>query len=63
MMYAFDVVTGEIRWSRDVEPEGATPFHGHPVVTDSLLMFGTDEGHESRGSLYAVNRMTGDVLY
>ncbi|MBD3299559.1 MAG: PQQ-binding-like beta-propeller repeat protein [candidate division Zixibacteria bacterium] len=62
-MYAFDAVTGVIRWSHDAETEGATQFHGHPVVVDSILIFGTDEGHESRGSLYAVNRLTGKVLW
>lgn len=39
-------------------------FHGNPVFVDSLILFGTDQHlRGNRGSLYAVHRTRGDLVW
>lgn len=64
VFYAFDALTGELRWSFDVSADGAGQFHSNPLFLDSVVYFGTDEGRSSRqGSLYAINRYSGELLW
>lgn len=43
--FALDRRTGQPRWARDVRPGGRpTSFHGDPLVTDSLIVIGSDGG-------------------
>ena len=62
-VYGFDVATGELRWSYDVSADGATQFHGSPWISDTILIVGTDMGNEQNGSLYALQRLTGRLLW
>lgn len=50
--FALDCQDGRPRWSHDVKPNGRpTSFHGDALVTDSLIVIGTDGGtHENRTS-------------
>ena len=41
--YAFDLVTGAIRWQHDFgEDAGHATFHGDPLITDRLVITGTE---------------------
>jgi outer membrane protein assembly factor BamB len=62
-MYAFEESTGEVLWSFDVSIDGASQFHGNPIIVDSLILFGTDEGLMESGALYCLNRRTGALVW
>ncbi len=51
-LFALDRRDGSTRWSHDVRPNGRpTSFHGDALVTDSLIVIGTDGGtQENRRS-------------
>ena len=41
--YALDKKTGEVRWSYDIKKDGdQTSFHGNPLITEDLIIIGTD---------------------
>jgi len=47
-----------------VSGDGAYEFHSNPLILDSVVYFGTDEGKSSKqGSLYALNRLSGELLW
>ncbi len=44
--------------------DGASQFHGNPLILDNAIYFGTDKGSwNDRGSLYALNRHDGELLW
>lgn len=46
-LFALDRHDGRTRWSHDVKPNGrATSFHGDALVTDSVIVIGTDGGNQ-----------------
>jgi len=46
-LFALDRGDGRVRWSHDVKPDGRpTSFHGDPLVTESLIVIGTDGGNQ-----------------
>lgn len=61
--YAFENQTGEVLWTFDVSQDGADQFHGTPLIADSIIVFGTDQGSQGPGTLYALNRRTGDLVW
>lgn len=64
--YAFDKRTGQVRWSYNIHQDGnQTSFHGNPMVTDQLILIGTDKSCASGaiGHLYAFDRTTGAVRW
>ena len=63
VFYAFDAATGEIRWSYDVSGDGASQFHGNPLILDSLVIVGTDEGSMEYGTAYAFERFSGKLYW
>ena len=62
---ALDRRDGRVRWRRDVRPDGRPiSFHGDPLVTDSLLVIGTDAGTEDREArVWAFTLDRGDVRW
>ena len=66
VFYAFNEATGEIRWSYDIRKDGnQTSFHGNPLVTDDLILIGTDRScaPDGIGHVYAFERTTGKVRW
>jgi eukaryotic-like serine/threonine-protein kinase len=64
--YAFNKATGEIRWSYDIRKDGKqTSFHGNPLITEDLILIGTDYSchPEGVGHVYAFERNTGAVRW
>jgi len=64
--YAFDKRTGQVRWSYNIHQDGnQTSFHGNPLITDQLILIGTDKSCASDGigHLYAFDRITGAVRW
>ena len=64
--YAFDKRTGKVRWSYNIHQDGnQTSFHGNPLVTDQLVLIGTDKSCDSGGigHVYAFDRATGTVRW
>lgn len=64
--YAFNKRTGKVRWSYNIHQDGnQTSFHGNPLVTDQLVLTGTDKSCASGGigHLYAFDRTTGAVRW
>jgi len=64
--YAFDKRSGKVRWSYDIHQDGnQTSFHGNPLITDQLVLIGTDNGCASGGigHVYAFDRATGAVRW
>lgn len=60
--YAFDLNTGDVRWSHDFKPTvGHATFHGDPLLTDAVLVTGTESLDPPR--VYAFDPATGDVLW
>jgi outer membrane protein assembly factor BamB len=58
---ALDRNTGLVRWEYDIRKDGDQgQFHGDPLITDELLVIGTD-GHI--GHVYAFERTTGVVRW
>jgi outer membrane protein assembly factor BamB len=61
MIRALDRKTGLVRWEYDIRKDGEqSQFHGDPLVTDRLLVIGTDG---RIGYVYAFERMTGAVIW
>ena len=64
--YAFNKTTGEVRWSYDIRKDGKQQsFHGNPLVTDDLILIGTDNScaPDGIGHVYAFERNTGKVRW
>jgi outer membrane protein assembly factor BamB len=61
--YAFENQTGDVLWTFDVSQDGAEQFHGTPLIADSIIVFGTDEGSQGPGTLYALDRRTGELIW
>jgi outer membrane protein assembly factor BamB len=64
--YAFDKRTGKVRWSYNIHQDGnQTSFHGNPLITDQLVLIGTDKScaDGSIGHVYAFDRTTGTVRW
>lgn len=58
---ALDKKSGQVRWSYDIRKDGEqTEFHGDPLVTEKLLIVGTDG---KMGHVYAFDRLTGAVRW
>lgn len=63
---SLDVRTGQVRWTYDIRPDGnQTSFHGDALVTDDLVLTGTDGGSAPTaiGHLYAFEKSTGKVRW
>lgn len=61
-----DKKTGAILWSYDIKKDGRqVSFHGNPLVTEDLIIIGTDGGFqpETIGHIYAFERKTGKVRW
>lgn len=66
VFYAFNKATGEIRWSYDIRRDGnQISFHGNPLVTEDLILIGTDRNcaPDGVGHVYAFERNTGKVRW
>lgn len=64
--YAFDKQTGKVRWSYNIRQDGnQTSFHGNPLVTNQLILVGTDKScaDGSIGHVYAFDRASGIVRW
>ena len=64
--YAFDRITGQVRWSYDIRKDGKQrSFHGDPLITDELILIGTDYSCEADGvgHVYAFERESGKVRW
>jgi len=61
MIRGLNKKTGEVRWSYDIGKDGEQrQFHGDPLVTDKLLVLGTDG---KIGHVYAFEPATGTVRW
>ncbi len=64
--YALNKSTGEVGWSYDIRKDGKQQsFHGDPLVTNDLILIGTDRScdPEGVGHVYAFERDTGKVRW
>lgn len=65
--YAFDRLTGNVRWSYDTHQDGATAnFHGDALVAGDLIVVGSDVARPTgseEGHVYAFELATGDVRW
>jgi outer membrane protein assembly factor BamB len=64
--YAINKTTGQMQWSYDIRKDGKQQsFHGDPLVTDDLILIGTDKScdPEGVGHVYAFERDTGKVRW
>jgi outer membrane protein assembly factor BamB len=64
--YAFDKRNGHTLWGYNIHQDGnQTSFHGDPLVTDQLVLVGTDKSCSSDGvgHVYAFDRITGAVRW
>jgi outer membrane protein assembly factor BamB len=61
LIRALDKKTGQVKWSYDIHEDGEqSQFHGDPLVTDDLVVIGTDG---NIGHVYAFDRSTGTVRW
>jgi len=61
MIRALDNKAGQVKWSYDIRKDGEqSQFHGDPLVTDELVIIGTDG---KMGHVYAFERSTGAVRW
>jgi len=61
MIRALDKKTGQVKWDYDIRKDGEqSQFHGDPLVTDDLVIIGTDG---TIGHVYAFDRATGAVRW
>jgi len=61
MIRALDKKTGQSKWDYDIRKDGEqNQFHGDPLVTDELVIIGTDG---KIGHVYAFDRSTGAVRW
>ena len=64
--YALNKATGQVQWSYDIRKDGKQQsFHGDPLVTDDLILIGTDRScdPEGVGHVYAFERDNGTVRW
>jgi outer membrane protein assembly factor BamB len=64
--YAFDRGTGQVRWSYNIHQDGnQTSFHGNPLISESLILIGTDKScaPDGIGHVYAFDKSTGAVRW
>jgi len=64
--YAIDKTTGALQWSYDIKKDGwQTSFHGNPLVTDDLILIGTDRSCDPKGigHVYAFELQSGKVRW
>jgi len=64
--YAINKATGQVRWSYDIRKDGKqVSFHGDPLVTDDLILIGTDHNcvPDGIGHVYAFERGSGKVRW
>lgn len=64
--YALNETTGEVRWSYNIRKDGKQrSFHGNPLITDELILIGTDYScdPDGIGHVYAFERNTGKVRW
>jgi outer membrane protein assembly factor BamB len=62
--YAINKGTGQVQWSYDIRKDGKQQsFHGDPLVTDDLILIGTDYNcaPDGVGHVYAFQRDSGRV--
>ena len=65
-MHAIDRGTGQLRWKYNALQDGgkAAEFHGIPVVTADLVVFGSDDRNpEGKGYVYAFEQKTGTLRW
>jgi eukaryotic-like serine/threonine-protein kinase len=65
-LYAINKATGHVQWSYDIRKDGKqTSFHGDPLVTDDLILIGTDHScaPDGIGHVYAFERGSGKVRW
>jgi len=61
MIRALDRKTGQVKWDYDIRKDGdQRQFHGDPLVTDRLIIIGTDG---NIGHVYAFDHSTGAVRW
>jgi outer membrane protein assembly factor BamB len=61
LIRALDKKTGRVQWDYDIRKDGAQmQFHGDPLVTDELIVIGTDG---NIGHVYPFERETGAVRW
>jgi eukaryotic-like serine/threonine-protein kinase len=64
--YALNKTTGQVKWSYDIRKDGnQQSFHGDPLVTNDLILIGTDKScaPDGVGHVYAFERDTGKVRW
>jgi outer membrane protein assembly factor BamB len=64
--YAIDKSTGQLQWSYDIRRDGnQQSFHGDPLVTNDLILIGSDKSCDPNGvgHAYAFERDTGKVRW
>ena len=66
IFYAINKTTGQVQWSYDIRKDGKQQsFHGDPLVTNDLILIGTDYSCEPDGvgHVYAFERDSGKVRW
>ena len=64
--YAINKTTGQLQWSYDIRRDGnQQSFHGDPLVTNDLILIGTDRSCDPNGvgHVYAFERDSGKVRW
>ncbi len=64
--YALDKTTAKVKWSYNIRQDGdQNNFHGSALITDDLVITGTDGGSRPTGigKVYAFDRTTGKVQW
>ncbi len=64
--YAINKATGHVQWGYDISQDGKqTSFHGDSLVTDNLILIGTDYScaPDGIGHVYAFERESGKVRW
>jgi outer membrane protein assembly factor BamB len=64
--YAINKTTGQLQWSYDIRRDGnQQSFHGDPLVTNDLILIGTDKSCDPNGvgHVYAFERDSGKVRW
>ena len=60
--YGLDKRSGQVRWSYDIRKDGdQTIFHGNPLVTEDLIIIGTDG--QAIGHVYAFEKRIGRLAW
>lgn len=64
--YALNKTTAQVKWSYNIRQDGdQNNFHGSPLITDDLVITGTDGGSRPTGigNVYAFDKTTGKVQW